>query len=247
MEQEQEKIPMSVHSSWHEYLQPLFDDVKMMKLKYKILPSIDYYPARDSIFKVFSMPIDQIKVCIIGQDPYPNGEAIGLSFAVPSTVKIPPSLQVVAREIELSGLKTGFFDSDIPEWRTLEHWTKQGVFLLNSALTVEAFKSSSHLNYWQWFTKEVIKIISRVAKPVWMLWGVKAQGFSHFIEGGEIMKKDVDIELNMGSLNNLILTASHPAAEFYKDSRSKATFKGCNHFQMCNKILEMKKEKIINW
>lgn len=249
MEQEQEKLPQIVHSSWTEYLQPLFNDVKMLKIKYQILTTCAFYPSPKDIFRVFSMPIQDIKVVILGQDPYPRGEGVGLAFAVKEDIPMPGSLRVIAKEIEREGLKSGFFDSDIPQWRNLEHWTEQGVFLLNTALTVEAFKASTHLGYWQWFTREVIKIISRVAKPTWLLWGAKAQSFADFIEGGELVTKDTDIELNTGSMTNMILKAPHPAAELYMQTERKSgsTFTGCNHFKLCNMILEGKRQKQINW
>jgi uracil-DNA glycosylase len=137
----------------------------------------------------------------------------------------------------------------LEEWKTLNHWVEQGVFLFNTALTVEATKAGSHLGYWQWFTREVIKIISKVAKPIWMLWGAKAQYFSYFIEGGEKMTRNVDIEVNFGPMTNLILEAPHPAAELYKrfDGKKVATFSGCCHFEKCNQILFHKKQPQIKW
>ena len=249
-QQEQEKIPEIVHSSWHEYLQPLFDDSKMMRIKYGILTSNPFYPASKDIFKVFSMPLQDIRVCILGQDPYPKGEGIGLAFAVNEDVPLPASLKVIHNEVfKIDAIAEGMSSLPLEEWKTLAHWTEQGVFLLNTALTVEAFKPGSHVGYWQWFTKEIVKIISKVAKPIWLLWGTKAQSFSYFIEDKEMVRRDVDIELNTGPMTNMVLEASHPAAELYlkQSNRKGKTFTGCNHFQRCNTILLSKRQKPIVW
>lgn len=238
-----EKIPDIVHESWHLYLQPLFDDSKMIQLKYHILPTHRFYPAPEDVFKVFAMPINKIKVVMLGQDPYSKGEAIGLAFAVDRKTPIPGSLEVIRKEIIRSKVErdTGTnIDSD--KWRELTHWTRQGVFLLNSALTVEWRNPSSHINYWQWFTREIVKIISAgaVVKPVWLMWGAKAKGFIGNINGYWKYRGEFK-----GVEYNYVLEADHPAAELYPEGRGK--FTGCDHFNLCNQILKHKKQNIINW
>ena len=86
-----QKIPEIIHESWHPYLQPLFDDPKMQKIKDDVLPRTKFYPDPSAIFRAFSMPIDQIKVVILGQDPYYNGTANGLAFAVNKETGVPKS------------------------------------------------------------------------------------------------------------------------------------------------------------
>jgi uracil-DNA glycosylase len=239
------EIPKIVHESWHKHLQPLFDDPKMVLLKNKVIPSKPFYPDGDKIFRVFSMPLENIKVVILGQDPYPNGEAIGLAFAVKEDVAMPASLKIISTEVvnNASDRDTNYSVSS-KKWRTLNHWFEQGVFLLNTALTVEAKKAASHLNYWDWFTREVIRIISENAKPVWLLWGAKAQGFREYIKDWIVPKGPDDLK---DPDKNYILQCDHPAAEAYNGGASLTKFSGCNHFNRTNYILNFKKKGIILW
>lgn len=206
-----EKLPSIIHQSWYPFLQPVFDhNPSLWLLKSRVLPSCNFYPEPQNIFRVFSMPIPSIKVVILGQDPYPNkGQAIGYAFAVAKGVRKPTSLKVIEKEVGHSLNET------------LEEWINQGVFLLNTALTVEARLPNSHSLYWLNFTKSVIEIIETTVSPVWMLWGKHAQSYSSIIE-----------KVN-GSPT--ILKAPHPAAEGY--SGGKAGFYGCNHFKIANAIL----------
>lgn len=246
-----EKIPDVIDASWHPYLQPLFNDPKMKIINNKKLPDTPkFYPEPKDIFRVFSMPIDKIKVVIIGQDPYPNGEAIGYAFAVKSSFPLPGSLKVIKNEIIRSKVERDshtYIESD--KWKTLSHWVQQGIFLLNSALTVEAKSQGSHLGLWQWFTREVIKIISSktTVKPTWLLWGAKAHAFRGYIESGVVWTKNNSTQLDseISCAINYVLTASHPAAELYPGSTS--SFTGCNCFNLCNQILKAKDQTIINW
>lgn len=181
--------------------------------------------------------------------PYPKGEAIGLSFAVSKTTPIPASLRIIKNEIENSKveIQSDIFNSD--QWKELSHWKNQGVFLLNAALTVEALASGSHTQIWQWFTKEVISIISTFNSPIWMLWGAKAKGYISYINGSKIVITDPNVA-NIDRARyrpgmNIVLEADHPAAETYPGSKYK--FSGCNHFNLCNEVLKLKKQSIINW
>lgn len=244
-----EKIPSYIDQSWHGYLQPLFDNPKMLLIRDKILIENKYYPNSTEIFNVFRMPIDKIKVVILGQDPYPNGEAIGYAFAVSSGTKIPGSLEVIRKEVINSKVERDtLYNIDSDKWRTLVGWRNQGVFLLNTALTVEWKNPDSHVGIWQWFTREVIRIISIYASPtIWLLWGSKAKAFQdsiarRFVIGN--MKLFIE-QFEPDKLHNYVLLANHPAAELYPDSKYK--FTGCNHFNLCNEILKKKKQNIINW
>ena len=244
-----QKIPDIIHQSWHKHLQPLFDDEKMLLMKDKILPTCNFYPNGPDIFKVFQMPLEDIKVVILGQDPYPTpGDAIGRAFAIQEGKKrIPVSLRNIQTEIYESGqLSDMVINSD--KWITLEHWQEQGVFLLNTALTVESGKAGSHLKYWEDFTKRVISHISNTQPCIWLLWGKKAEMFKPYINNifnvqGYDSETIESIPIN--SDWNYVLTAPHPAAEAY--SGGKAGFFGSNHFKYTNSILKQMNNKEIKW
>jgi uracil-DNA glycosylase len=235
-----EKLPQIIHSSWHEHLQPLFDDPKLAIIKDSILPAATFYPEKKDIFKVFSMPLEDIKVVILGQDPYPkSGQAIGLAFAVDALCPMPASLKIIHKEVfkETNDLK---LDNET-SWKTLNHWTNQGVFLLNTALTVKAGEAGSHVKYWQWFTREIIRIVSIFGnKPVWLLWGAKAKAYKGLIHKYYTWHGDYK-----GLEYNYVLDADHPAAETFPDPKGK--FSGCNHFNIANDILAFKGQSKIQW
>lgn len=238
-------IKEKIHESWHPHVAHLFQDKKMQMILDDVLPSAKYYPSEENIFNVFRMPLDRIKVVALGQDPYAKGEAIGYAFAVDEKTPIPVSLNIVRNEIINSKVERDTsvnIDSD--RWRTLFHWRQQGVFLLNAALTVEAMNSGSHTGQWMWFTREIVHIISRHNNPIWLLWGSKAQGFRDYIEKKLIFSETFKPQ-NLNELN-MVLECPHPAAEAYdKDTIYK--FSGCNHFNLCNKILKAQGKSIINW
>ena len=225
------EIPSIIHKSWHKFLQPLFNDNRMYKLKHQVLPLHPFYPSPDNIFRVFSMPIENIKVVILGQDPYPNGQAIGLSFAVNKNTPLPKSLYVIFKEVIKPSTSQEFTEGLEKKDRELSNWVNDGVFLLNTALTVQQRNAGSHLIYWKWFTEEVIKIISKEINPIWMLWGAKAKSFLPLISST--------------SINPDILEANHPASQFF--SGNTITFEGCNHFNLCNEILQKRNKQTINW
>lgn len=135
-----------------------------------------FIPEREKIFSAFDRPISEIKICIIGQDPYPNPEhAMGLAFSVPSEVKnLPPTLKNIFKELE----------SDIgitPSSGNLTEWKNRGVMLLNSSLTTIPNISQGHSTLgWDSFTNEVISYLGR-QQIVFILWGKSAEGFKRFI------------------------------------------------------------------
>lgn len=221
-----EPIPSIIHESWHKLLQPLFDDEKMKIIKHEILPSSPFYPLPENIFRVFSMPLQDIKVVILGQDPYPNGEAIGYAFAINENYNKPASLRIIESELINSykiGLQHGWsFD------KTLQRWVNQGVFLLNTALTVEYKNAGSHLKYWEWFSIEVIRSISFEANPLWLLWGKKAQNYSSVIQKNP---------------NATIINAPHPAAQCYGGDK----FVGTSVFIKANEYLVSVGKEPIKW
>lgn len=218
-------------SSW-DWIIPLLETPDIIYLKEEILSKNNFQPASSDIFNVFSMPIEDIKVVILGQDPYPTpNDAIGIAFAVPNEKRVPASLRIIQKELYNEGVPLYCVNSlgkFCDEWKTLSHWTEQGIFLLNTALTVENRKADSHTKYWESFMIEVIKNLSIKKKCIWVLWGRKAQKYKKYIEK-----------------STAILEAAHPASESY--SRGNSGFYGCNHFSMINDILIKNKLEKINW
>lgn len=224
-------IPSIIDKSWHSYLLPLFQSKEMEQLRKKILPSAVFYPEAKNIFRVFSMPLNKIKVVILGQDPYPQpGQANGLAFAVNENTNMPASLKIIANEVMNDIPLSLPFASD---WKTLEHWHNQGVFLLNTALTVKKGVPRSHSAYWKPFIEGVISTISAEVTPIWLLWGNDAIGKEGTIRHAELFKV------------NIILKAQHPASETYPGNRGK--FSGCKHFSKVNDLLLKEGQNIINW
>lgn len=183
------------------------------------------YPNQRDIFNAFSLTcFNNIKVVILGQDPYfSHNQAHGLSFSVPKDQNIPPSLKNIYKELN-SDFKKNF----VFKHGCLINWAKQGVFLLNSILTVESGKPKSHSSIgWNIFTDKVISMINLHKNSIiFLLWGNDAQ------------KKSILINHN----NHYILKASHPSPlSAYRG------FFGCKHFSLTNKILLKNDQKPINW
>lgn len=137
------------------------------------------FPPKEEVFNAFKLTeYDNIKVVILGQDPYHGtGEAEGLSFSVKENIKIPPSLQNIFKELNSD------LNYNIPKNGSLKKWAKEGVLLLNSILTVEKDKALSHKNLgWEIFTDEVIKLINKKETPVvFILWGNYAKTKEKYI------------------------------------------------------------------
>ncbi len=182
---------------------------------------LELCPPTPLIFNAFNhFNIEDLKVCIIGMDPYINvGEAMGLCFSVPDGVKCPPSLRNIFKEIE--------YEYGVTRKNTdLTDWAKQGVLLLNTSLTTLESKSGYHMKIWRLFTQDIIKYLGANHKNVvYMLWGAHAQQFEKLID-----KK-----------NNLVLKHSHPSP------LSRKPFVGNNHFKMCNAYLTTKNIIEIKW
>ncbi|MDR2579412.1 MAG: uracil-DNA glycosylase [Fibromonadaceae bacterium] len=237
---------LDIHASWTPIKSLLYET-----LNEKILPNLSntkYQPEREDIFNVFKMPVSDIKVIILGQDPYPTeGNAMGYAFAVPADKKIPASLRVIKEEIVKEFAIPCLANHEHPEWRTLKDWRDSGVFLLNTALTIEAGKIGSHLGYWKNCIGSVIKYISKTHPCIWMLWGKKAQSF----KGNICNALAFDIEVNsietiekmpINNKTNYILEAPHPTAR-----GNTKRFKGCNHFLYADAILRKLKKREITW
>ena len=162
-----------MHDSW----KPLFN--KYAFNMEKIYETATVYPPKEMVFKVFEMSVHDIKLVILGQDPYHNkGEAHGLSFSVPPFVKIPPSLKNIYKELQNEYPERNYqFNSG-----DLSKWARHNIFLLNAALTVEENKPSSHMHIWRNFTNDVILYINNNnTKCSFLLLGNFAHKFSRFI------------------------------------------------------------------
>ena len=224
-----DKSTIQLHPSWLKHLKEEFQKNYMIILKKKLLElknkKIIFYPKGDKIFSAFNLtPFNKVKVVILGQDPYhgPN-QAHGLCFSVPSSVKPPPSLVNIFKELESDiGKKRNLYDGN------LEHWAKQGVFLLNTTLTVEKSKPLSHQDYgWLEFTDKVISLINNeLENIVFILWGSFAQSKKELID----------------SNRHLILTAPHPSP-----LSAHRGFFGSKPFSKTNNFLHSKQIDMIHW
>jgi len=228
-----------IDESWHEIIFPIIHQEPLKTLNEEILPNISFQPSKENIFRVFNKPLKSIKIVILGQDPYPtSGDAIGLSF-INGRNRIPVSLKNIYKEIK---------DSTNTETVNPLSWENQGVFLLNTALTVETGNAGSHLIHWKNFIRKIIHYISIKNPCIWLLWGKKAEIFSVYINNKFNVKgydKETIKQIPTNEDLNYIMTAPHPAAESY--ANGKAGFFGCNHFYYVNEIINNKKLKKINW
>jgi uracil-DNA glycosylase len=193
-----------------------------------------YYPSNAQLFNAFeSVKLDDVRVVILGQDPYPsisnNGKctAIGKSFSVRKGDEIPPTLKNIYKEIERT-----IPNFKIPSHGNLSKWEKQGVFLLNTCLTFSPGRKNSgnknHCEYELW-TPFIIKVISAINKVnpkcIYLLWGAKAQKFGNHLDN-----------------SNIILTSSHPSPlSVYRG------FNSCNHFKLVNEYLAGTPKGEIDW
>ena len=220
--------PIQLEPSWlaklatefeQPYMQQLRDFLKNEKQQGKRV-----FPAGDKIFNAFDhTPLDQVKVVILGQDPYHGeGQAHGLCFSVKPGVKVPPSLQNIYKEINAElGLP-------IPAHGHLTSWADQGVLLLNSVLSVECARAASHQGKgWETFTDRVINVINREREGVvFMLWGSYAQRKGAIID----------------TARHCVLTAPHPSP-----LSAHRGFFGCGHFKAANEYLQQEGLSPIDW
>ena len=224
-----DKSTIQIHQSWLEHLEGEFQKEYMITLKKKLLDlkneKIIFYPKGNQIFNAFNLtPFNRVKVVILGQDPYHGpGQAHGLCFSVPSSIKPPPSLINIFKELENDvGKKIDYQNGN------LEHWAKQGVLLLNTTLTVEKSKPLSHQNYgWTEFTDYVISLISeKLNNIVFILWGAFAQSKKNLIDSNK----------------HLILIAPHPSP-----LSAHRGFFGSKPFSKTNSFLQSKEIDMVDW
>ncbi len=216
-----------ITNDWADALRPEFRKdyyKKLLKFVGYEYATTTIYPPSDDLLNAFHMtPLADVKVVIIGQDPYhePN-QAHGLSFSVKPGVEIPPSLQNIYKELHDD---CGCY---IPNNGYLVKWAEQGVLLLNAVLTVRAHQAASHRGKgWEEFTDAAIRLVNEVDRPiVYMLWGSFARS-----------KKEM-----LDNPKHLILEAPHPSPlSAYRG------FFGCRHFSRANKFLEEHGATPIDW
>ena len=181
------------------------------------------YPPGSLIFNAFGLtPVQDLKVVILGQDPYHGpGQAHGLSFSVPEGIPAPPSLKNIFKEIETD------LDIKMSGRTNLESWARQGVLMLNAVLTVQAGVAASHSRIgWQEFTDAVIRYVSDNCDGiVFMLWGNFARGKRELID----------------TSRHYVLEAAHPSP------LARGAFFGCRHFSKTNEILMAQGKTPIDW
>ena len=220
-------IEIDIDKSWHNVLKKEFSKDYFKKIINIIIHEYknkDIFPPYNLIFNAFNLTkLEKIKVVIIGQDPYHGtGQANGLCFSVSNRQEAPPSLRNIFKELKDD------MNINTPNSGSLKHWAKEGVFLLNTILTVESGKANSHKGVgWETFTESVIKLISlKMNNIVFLLWGKHAH----------------DKEKLINSNKHLILKASHPSP-----LSSYRSFFGCKHFSKTNKYLVDNGKKGIMW
>ena len=216
-----------IGNDWDLALKEEFEKDYFLKIKDFINKEYEtktIYPPYDDIFNAFKLtPLNEVKVVILGQDPYhEKGQAHGLAFSTPAGRPKPRSLNNIFKEINAE------YDYPIPESGCLESWANQGVFLLNTVLTVEEGNANSHSKCgWQIFTDNVIKLLDCQTQPiVFLLWGKQAE------KKKELIKNP----------NHLVLITSHPSP-----FSARRGFFGSNHFIKANEFLKQNNLKEINW
>lgn len=217
---------VKIHPSWKDKLEGQFELPYWNEMTTFVRDQYQtkkIYPPARQIFNAFEMcPFEEVKVVIIGQDPYHgSGQANGLSFAVSESVNPPPSLQNIFKEIK-ADLKIDPLSSG-----DLTRWAKQGVLLLNSVLTVEARRPASHRSKgWEEFTDATIEALNSHRQGiVYLLWGRYAQNKGEQIDGDK----------------NLVLSSGHPSPY------SAHLFHGHGHFSSANNYLLLQGLEEIDW
>lgn len=222
---------MNLHPSWRKVLQPALASPKMAEVFEKLQKDRErghtIFPPEEKIFAAFNAtPFDQVRVVILGQDPYPTaGHANGLSFSVSPGVQIPRSLQNIFKELE----------SDLgmprPKSGDLTPWTRQGVLLLNSVLTVREGHAHAHEKYgWQVLTECAIKELSLKSTSVaFILWGAYA-------------RRQKDIMVAGSDNTHLILESAHPSP-----LSARRGFFGSGPFSRVNQFFRLRGEPEIDW
>ncbi len=224
---EKSKFMINIGNSWDEFFKNECQKEYYIKLdsflKKEYLEN-NIYPPKENILSIFKeLPLKDIKVVILGQDPYHQaGQAHGFAFSVMPGVKKPPSLVNIFKEVKSD------IGCSIPEMGYLLGWAKQGVFLMNTCLTVEECKPNSHKGHgWEILTDEVIRHIDKDDSPkVFMLWGRDARNKKELIQNEK----------------HLVLETVHPSPLSAYNG-----FLGCKHFSKANSYLRANMKNEIDW
>ena len=224
---------INIPDDWYKHLQPTIESDYFKNLGAFIQSrrkEINVFPESSNVFRAFNeTPLNDVRVVVLGMDPYPNlyngnPVACGLAFAPADKKYMPPSLRMIYGNLKETVYKDNF---NFPEDLDISQWAKQGVFLLNAALTVGHSKAGSHLAHWKQFTEEVIRIISSSCSGViFCFWGKDAQKFSHLVNPAF----------------HYVLTAPHPVSAVYKGGKWE-----CDHFEKINEILMGNNGDKIEW
>ncbi|MDR4931938.1 uracil-DNA glycosylase [Segatella bryantii] len=219
---------VKIEDSWKAHIGEEFDKQYFVNLTNYVREEYLHYrcfPPGNKIFNAFNLcPFDQVKVVIIGQDPYHEmGQAMGLSFSVPEGILMPPSLINIFKEIQMD------LGKSMPANGDLTRWAQQGVLLLNATLTVREHQANSHQKLgWNQFTDAAIKALNRDREHiVYLLWGGYARSKAALID----------------SSKNLVLQAVHPSPL----SANRGGWFGNHHFSRCNEYLQQQGETPIEW
>ena len=220
-------VDVQMEESWKlaladEFRKPYFHRL-IDQVKAEVRSGQRVYPPGPQIFAAFAKtPLARVKVVILGQDPYHNpGEAMGLSFSVPPDKRIPPSLQNIYKELETDlGIERA-------KHGDLSHWAAQGVFLLNTILTVRERSPKSHHNFgWEHFTDAVIRKLSEdCSQLAFKLWGTAARAMRELINPNK----------------HLIHEAAHPSP------LARGAYFGSRHFSQANDYLKQHDKTPIDW
>lgn len=214
---------------WYSRLKHYVESPEFEEIAWKIAAerkSKTIYPESGSelFLKVFRVvPLSEVKVVIIGQDPYHDGSYDGLAFSnSEDKVNPSPSLRAILKEVE-SDIYNGF-DITTRTSLSLYRWAEQGVLLLNTAHTVAEGAPGSHIHYWKDFTAEVVKILATRPNIVWLLWGAHAHALETYLP------------------NHVVIKTGHPSP-----LNTANPFKGCKCFSRCNTELERMGITPIKW
>ncbi len=220
--------PVHLEASWLRELGQEFEQAHMRGLsaflREQRAAGKRIYPPAGKIFNALdSTPFEQVRVVILGQDPYHGpGQAHGLCFSVPPGIAIPPSLQNIHKELRAD------LGCDTPGHGNLQAWAERGVLLLNAVLTVEARRPASHQGRgWETFTDSIVSRLNAKREGlVFLLWGAYAQ------------RKGAIIDQN----RHLVLKAAHPSP-----MAADRGFFGCRHFSRANAYLDARGETALDW
>jgi len=215
-----------MHESWKDFLdsefaKPYFQELS--KFLHEAYETKQIFPPKAQVFRAFTTDLNQVKVVILGQDPYHTpGAAHGLAFSVPDSQPIPPSLKNIYEEIDRE------YGAHINRTGNLKHWQQQGVLLLNNVLTVEAHRAGSHRGKgWEIFTEATVKHLNaKCDHLVFMLWGRDARSKKALIDADK----------------HLVLESAHPSP-----LSAYSGFFGNGHFEKANAYLREHNLPEIEW